>query len=195
MIYQTKPTYHVQEGNVYDSDVEHHKVIDRSKTSLRMNYEAQVAVIKKQIGDLEAIRVDLGLTQRKMAQLLLVDPSTWTRWVKGGDNVPPHIWRALHWYLTLKEKVPGLTPQFFLTNLQESSHQDTRKALELERSERKESILAMKEDLTTLLTEKKALHFEIIELKKDLLFFKKLSILSFFIFGIGIIAGLFWKAL
>ncbi|MFM6928449.1 MAG: hypothetical protein ACKOX6_08285, partial [Bdellovibrio sp.] len=50
----------------------------RSKTSLRMHYEAQVAVIRRQTGDLESIRLNLGLSQRKMSQLLMVDPSSWT---------------------------------------------------------------------------------------------------------------------
>lgn len=86
----------------------------KSKTSLRMNYEAQVEVIKKQIGDLEKIRENLGLSARKMCQLLLVDPSAWTRWTKKGDVPPPHIYRSLQWYLTLQEKVPGLTPTYFL---------------------------------------------------------------------------------
>ncbi len=86
----------------------------RSKTSHRMHYEAQVEVIKKQVGDLESIRSQLGLTQRKMAQLLMVDPSAWTRWTRKRDQVPPHIFRALQWYMTLHEKIPGLTPQYFI---------------------------------------------------------------------------------
>ncbi|MBK9322512.1 MAG: hypothetical protein IPM97_06095 [Bdellovibrionaceae bacterium] len=86
----------------------------RSKTSLRMVYEAQVLVIKKQLGSLEKIRTDLGLSQRKMSQLLMVDPSAWTRWNKSGEEAPPHIWRALQWYMALQEKIPGLTPQYFI---------------------------------------------------------------------------------
>lgn len=88
----------------------------RSKSSLRLTYEAQVTVIRQQIGGLEGVRRRLGLSQRKMAQLLLVDPSAWTRWTKGvGDEAPPHIWRALQWYMALQEKVPGLTSQYFLS--------------------------------------------------------------------------------
>lgn len=86
----------------------------RAKTSHRIHYEAQVEVIKKQIGDLESIRSQLGLTQRKMAQLLMVDPSAWTRWTKNREQVPPHIYRALQWYMTVQEKVPGLTAQYFI---------------------------------------------------------------------------------
>lgn len=66
---------------------------DKAKTSLRMNYEAQAKVIERQTGGLEAIRLQLGLSQRKMAQLLLVDPSAWTRWMK--TSPPPHILRSL----------------------------------------------------------------------------------------------------
>src|SRR5437868_3539428 len=86
----------------------------RSKTSLRMVYEAQVSVIQKQLGSLEKIRGDLGLSQLKISQLLMVDPSAWTRWNRPGEEAPPHIWRALQWYLTLQEKIPGLTPQYFI---------------------------------------------------------------------------------
>lgn len=86
----------------------------RAKTSLRLHYEAQVEVIRRQIGGLEGARQALGLSQRKMSQLLLVDPSAWTRWVKTGEKAPPHIFRALQWYLALHEKIPGLTNEYFL---------------------------------------------------------------------------------
>lgn len=86
----------------------------RSKTSTRIFYDAQVSVIKKQLGNLEKIRADLGLSQRKICQLLMVDPSAWTRWNREGEEAPPHIWRSLQWYMTLQEKIPGLTPQYFI---------------------------------------------------------------------------------
>lgn len=85
----------------------------RAKTSLRLNYEAQVEVIRRQIGGLEGARKKLGLSQRKISQLLLVDPSAWTRWIRDGEKAPPHIFRALQWYLSLQEKLPGLTPEYF----------------------------------------------------------------------------------
>ena len=86
----------------------------RAKTSLRMNYEAQSIVIERQLEGLEGVRSKLGLSQRKMAQLLLVDPSAWTRWNKPGNRAPGIIWRALQWYMILNEKIPGLTPNYFL---------------------------------------------------------------------------------
>ncbi len=87
------------------------------KSSLRLTYEAQVRVIQQQTGGLEKIRQKLGLSQRKMAQLLMVDPSAWTRWTKsvGGEGAPPSVWRSLQWYLTLQDKIPGLNHQYFLS--------------------------------------------------------------------------------
>lgn len=108
----------------------------RSKTSLRMLYEAQSSVIQKQIGDLETVRVNLGLSQRKISQLLLVDPSSWTRWTRKGDQVPPHIWRALQWYLTLKEKIPGLTPQYFIGQDPKVLHEKALKKIDEEAGRR-----------------------------------------------------------
>ncbi|MFZ4402691.1 MAG: hypothetical protein ACOYOK_01200 [Pseudobdellovibrionaceae bacterium] len=84
-----------------------------TKNAIRMHYEAEVAVIKKQIGDLEDIRLKLGLSQRKICQLLLVDPSCWTRWLKKQESVPPSVWRSLQWYLALEEKIPGLNAHYF----------------------------------------------------------------------------------
>ena len=99
----------------------------RTKTSTRMHYEAQVAVIQRQIGDLESLRASLGLSARKMCQLLLVDPSAWTRWKSEG--APPHIWRALQWYSILQERIPGLTPQYFTGKDPEVLHQEALKKL------------------------------------------------------------------
>lgn len=86
----------------------------RSKTGLRLRYEAEVTLIQKQIGSLEKIRTDLHLSARKICQLLMIDPSAWNRWTRPGATAPPHIWRALQWYLSLQEKIPGLTPNYFL---------------------------------------------------------------------------------
>jgi hypothetical protein len=61
----------------------------RAKTSLRMKYEAEVQAIRKSHGGLEEIRRQLGLSKRKMSQLLMVDPSAWTRWTSQGGEAPP----------------------------------------------------------------------------------------------------------
>lgn len=99
----------------------------KAKTSTRMHYEAQVHVIQRQIGDLETLRVSMGLSARKMCQLLLVDPSAWTRWKSEG--APPHIWRALQWYFIIQEKIPGLTPQYFTGKDPEILHAEVLKKI------------------------------------------------------------------
>ena len=78
----------------------------KTKSSLRMKYEAERSVLIDQFGGLEDIRTRLGLSKRKMSQLLLVDPSAWTRWVKDESQAPPHIYRSLQWYQELIEKRP-----------------------------------------------------------------------------------------
>jgi hypothetical protein len=76
------------------------------KSSTRMRYEAEVLFLKRQNGDLDEIRQKLGLSRRKICQLLLVDPSAWTRWTQPGGEAPPHIYRALDWYISILEKDP-----------------------------------------------------------------------------------------
>ena len=88
----------------------------KAKSSHRMIYESEVVVIKRQIGELEQIRQNLGLSQRKICQLLMVDPSAWTRWLKTEGGAPPHIYRALQWYLQLVDKHPSLKPALFLAD-------------------------------------------------------------------------------
>ena len=89
--------------------------ISRLKTSLRLRYEAEARVLREQMGSLEKIRTDLSLSRRKMCQLLLVDPSTWTRWMKDETRIPPHIFKALQWYLALIEKYPVFHPHHQIT--------------------------------------------------------------------------------
>jgi len=167
----------------------------RSKTSLRMHYEAQVSVIQKQIGNLEEIRGVLGLSQRKMAQLLLVDPSSWTRWTKQGDEAPPHIWRALQWYMALREKIPGLTPQYFIGSNPQVLHQKALQELDSERQQRKEDMEGLARQLEDLYCERKSLTEEMNQLKKDLNFHKKMSIVILLISISWAAVFLFWKGL
>lgn len=110
----------------------------RARSSHRIHYEAQVEVIRKQLGDLEDIRQVLGLSQRKICQLLMVDPSAWTRWTKKGESAPPHIYRALQWYMILQEKLPGLTPQYFVGKDPEILHQNTLQKIQTEILKREE---------------------------------------------------------
>ena len=148
----------------------------RSKTSTRIFYEAQVSVIQKQLGNLEKIRTDLGLSQRKICQLLMVDPSAWTRWNRDGEEAPPHIWRALQWYMTLQEKIPGLTPQYFIGKDPQVLHE---KAL-LKISEEKGHREALEMEIRTLRT-----HFEseTQRLTKTLRFYRVFS----YILGVSVL--------
>jgi hypothetical protein len=88
----------------------------RVSSALRMKYEAEVQLIRHKWGSLEDMRKTLGLSQRKMCQLLLVDPSAWTRWTRSDatDEAPPHIYRSLSWYLLLRDESPELSPYVFL---------------------------------------------------------------------------------
>ena len=104
----------------------------RAKTSLRMHYDAQTVVIERQLEGLEGVRANLGLSQRKMAQLLLVDPSAWTRWNRPGNRAPGVVWRALQWYMILQEKIPGLTPNYFLAAAPSAVRAETLKDLKKE---------------------------------------------------------------
>lgn len=184
----------LQKATLNESFIED-EIGPRSKTSLRMHYEAQVQVIQHQIGDLEKIRADLGLSQRKMAQLLLVDPSSWTRWVKQGDEAPPHIWRALQWYLTLREKIPGLTPNYFLGASPQVLHQQALQELGLERQTRKEEIEKLSLDLQGVFLERDRLQTELQVLKKDLKFHRNTSIVVLLVSLAWAGVFFFWKGL
>ncbi len=162
----------------------------RSKTSLRMNYEAQVQVVKNQLGDLEEIRLNLGLSQRKMAQLLMIDPSSWTRWVKKGDEAPPHIWRALQWYSIIQEKIPGLTAHYFSGNSPKVLHAESLRQIYEERITRQNELFEIKKLLQNEVLQKNSLENDIKKLKKDLNFHRNVSIL---ILSISLLwAGLFF---
>lgn len=84
----------------------------KSRTPLRLKYEAEALVIQKEIGSLEEVRARLGLSQRKIAQILMVDPSAWTRWSKEG-RAPAHIFRMLEWYLRIRDLAPHSSHQFY----------------------------------------------------------------------------------
>ncbi|HEX7674249.1 MAG TPA: hypothetical protein VF412_08760 [Bdellovibrio sp.] len=160
----------------------------RSKTSLRMHYEAQVSVIRRQLGDLESVRLGLGLSQRKMSQLLMVDPSSWTRWTRQGDEAPPHIWRALQWFSALNDKIPGLTPHYFINQSPQVLHQKALQELDHERQDRLQEMALLRDKIDAVSMERdrlqrelqsdlqNELQNEVAKLKKDLNFHKKISI-------------------
>lgn len=100
------------------------------KSALRMRYAAETKVFKDQHGGLENIRQKLGFSRRKMCQLLLVDPSAWTRWMKDEAKVPPHVYRSLEWYLALNYK---MLTQPDLAALMNARHRTTVAGLDNER--------------------------------------------------------------
>jgi len=79
----------------------------KSKTPLRLRFEAEARVIQSRLGDLDKVRERLGLSQRKLAELLFVDPSAITRWQKDPETIPPWVWRSLSWYMELEGKEPN----------------------------------------------------------------------------------------
>ncbi len=128
---------------VTDQHIDFNEKKERVKSKGRLNFEAQVEVIKKQIGNLETVRKKLNLSQRKMSQLLLVDPSAWSRWVaEEQESAPPHIYRALQWYMSLQEQIPGLNAAYFL-----------QKDTEVLKKEFKSLALAQTQDLEKSLTQ------------------------------------------
>lgn|GEM_PF-4073543 len=78
--------------------------------SAREKNELTAKLIKKQIGDLEQIRLHMGLNKKRMCELLLLDPSTWTRWTTGKTEPPPWLYRTLQWGLAVMEKHPEFHP-------------------------------------------------------------------------------------
>jgi|GEM_PF-1902918 len=80
-------------------------------------YKKEVEKVRGEYGDLEDIRRSLGLSKRRIALLLMVDPSAWTRWSREGGEAPPHIWRALQWYMILQSKHPEMSASLWLNTL------------------------------------------------------------------------------
>lgn len=116
----------------------------KSKTPLRIKYEAEKSVIIKRIGELEDIRLNLGLSKRKICQLLMVDPSAWTRWVKKPVSVPPHIYRSLEWYVNLQEKNPNMGHSFWLSYtrfMEEQKQEEIPEKKQLDKALLKEELL------------------------------------------------------
>jgi transcriptional regulator with XRE-family HTH domain len=156
----------------------------RAKTSLRIRYEAEVQVIKRKLGNLEDIRKTLGLSQRKISQLLFVDPSAWTRWTKGGDEAPPHIYRMLQWYLALEDKYPTLDTGFWLSTVSRISE-----PAQNEMRDRKTDQLS---------AEIQALFAEQIKIRNDLALQRRravwiLVLTSFFACAVGFAIGAFLR--
>lgn len=94
------------EAEIEDARTETEDLSTDSDLKLRERYLLERDRIKQQIGNLRQILEVLGVNQRRACQLLLVDPSAWTRWNK--TEAPPHIYQALKWLVMLKKTSPSL---------------------------------------------------------------------------------------
>lgn len=86
----------------------------QKRIKLRDKYILERELIKKEFGSLNQILEKLGISQRRACQLLLVDPSAWTRWNK--SEAPPHVYQALKWLLHLKDLKPQMIQAPDLSN-------------------------------------------------------------------------------
>jgi transcriptional regulator with XRE-family HTH domain len=84
------------------------------KNKPKAQKQAEMEAIKDRLGSFSVIRKNLGLNQRKIAKLLLVDPSAVNRWEKAGGDAPAYIYRALEWYSLLQKKHPMMGNNFWL---------------------------------------------------------------------------------
>jgi len=122
----------------FTNNEQNDKPNQRSKETLKGLNKAESELIKEQIGDIESIRQSLGLNKRRMCQLLLIDPSTWTRWSTGKTEVPPHIYRMLQWGLAVMDKYPEVHPlsQFASINNLHKMQELSNRVIELEKKKK-----------------------------------------------------------
>jgi transcriptional regulator with XRE-family HTH domain len=98
----------------------------KAALELKERYRAETDFLRQKLGSLEQIRRDLGLSQRKMSELLLVDPASWNRWVKQ-DRAPSYIYKSLQWFLALRDRNPEIASLAWL-----KTHSTERNTLYLE---------------------------------------------------------------
>lgn len=101
--------------------------VSKGKGLYGLAYASKVEQIKKQIGDLEKIRQNLKMSRREICQILLVNPSAWTRWTKSKEGPPAHFYRALEWLIYIHnnrqksgQRIANLEKESTLTDLKSS---------------------------------------------------------------------------
>lgn len=139
-----------------------------SGSKLRSEYLQEMMQIQHELGDLNQIRINLGLSQRQLCKLLLVDPSAWTRWNKTG--APPHIYQALKWLVELRKVNPDAV---FANNLESKIdliHSDAQtKIRELEMTlEKVQHAVSMSVSHVSVLNQENRLQKEIDTLKSKI---------------------------
>lgn len=123
--------YFSKEIDMVSNDIKNEDLGLETDLKLRDRYLLERDRIKQQIGNLRQILEALGVNQRRACQLLLVDPSAWTRWNK--TEAPPHIYQALKWLVMLKTSNPSLVGSTDIEHridLVQSSTQNKLKELE-----------------------------------------------------------------
>jgi hypothetical protein len=67
--------------------------------------------VVQRFGGLDEMRAKLGLSRRKMCEVLLVDASAWTRWTRhsSADSAPAHVFRTLELLLERKLATDGVS--------------------------------------------------------------------------------------
>ena len=122
----------------------------------REKNELTASLIKKQIGDIEQIRAFMGLNKKRMCELLLIDPSTWTRWTTGKTQPPPSVYRTLQWGLAVMDKHPEFHPLLIKQSqtLAEPANSNTLQSKDQQQQEQQQEL----EKLTT----------EVIYIKKNM---------------------------
>lgn len=143
-------------NQIFEDEKNH---LNKSLTYREKN-ELTAELIKKQIGDIEQIRISMGLNKKRMCELLLIDPSTWTRWSTGKTPVPPTVYRSLQWGLAVMDKHPEFHPLMISrSNLFNEARIGSQKPKNSE--EIKEKSLFLEEELRQLKNTQKKLLFGI----------------------------------
>ena len=76
-------------------------------SEIQERYRLEAEFLAEKLGSLGQIRRDLGLSQRKISELFLVDPASWNRWEKKG-RAPGYIYKSVQWFLALRERHPEI---------------------------------------------------------------------------------------
>ncbi len=93
-------------------------------------YRLETSFLAEKLGSLSQIRRELGLSQRKISELFLVDPASWNRWERKG-RAPGYIYKSIQWFLALRQRNPEMASLAWLkTHSQESYHHSYERELE-----------------------------------------------------------------
>lgn len=107
---------------VYSNDASNEiiDVIPLTRDSLTVQYIKEKEKIIAEHGSLQEMRLKLGMSKSKIANMLLVKPSTWSRWEKNPEKAPPYIFQSVKWFLMLSTNSSDMRtstiPEFLYEN-------------------------------------------------------------------------------